>query len=48
MVKKQDELNAILDDFELKILQYTMIRGSSIETYKINFRKVFKLICKIY
>jgi hypothetical protein len=24
--KKQDELNAILDDFELKILQYTMIR----------------------
>jgi hypothetical protein len=39
IVKKQDELNAILDDFELKILQYTMIRGSSIETYKINFQE---------
>jgi hypothetical protein len=39
IVKKQDELNASLDDFELKILQYTMSRVSSIETYKINFQE---------
>lgn len=39
IIKKSRELNCKLDDFEFKVIQHSIIRGSSMKNYKVRFQE---------